>query len=249
MLKLTNLTIQDNEQILVEHVSLNVFKGAIHAIIGPSGSGKSLTAMALVDRIPRSLTVSDYEVELDDKKINNWKDILGKRIGVITQDYSHSFNSHQKIGKQLLRIYRYHFKVSKKEARERIIHALNWVKLDSTVLRKYRFNLSGGQQQRLQIASVLMLDPEIIIADEITSSLDKVTGKKVMELIQHIAKDHGQTFLLISHDISHVESFADYITVMKDGRILEQGNIEAVKNSKDKFVKDILTKLKIKGDF
>src|SRR5699024_11634322 len=107
--------------------------------------------------------------------------LLRKEIVFISQDYTHSYNDHTKLGKQLLAIYKMHYKVDKTTANKFVKQALKWVDLDpETVMPRYRFNLSGGQLARVQIASVLMLKPSVIIVDELIASLDAITGSNVM---------------------------------------------------------------------
>ena len=93
------------------------------------------------------------------------------------------------------------------------------------ILQRYSFQLSGGQLERVYIASVLMLDPKLIIADEPVASLDVVNGQQIMDLLQHIVKDHHQTLLIVTHNMSHVLKYADYINVMKFGQIIDYGDL------------------------
>lgn len=156
--------------------------------------------------------------------------LYGHTVGYISQNYAESFNEHSKLGKQLIAIYRTHFKVSKEAALSQIGKALSWVNLSSEeILKKYSFQLSGGQLERVYIASVLMLEPELIIADEPVASLDVINGYKIMDLLQHIVKEHGQTLFIITHNLSHVLKYCDYINVIKDGKIIEHGDIKHFK--------------------
>lgn len=110
--------------------------------------------------------------------------------------------------------------------------ALSWVELNpSQMMSKYRFSLSGGQLARVQIASVLMLNPKVIIADEPIASLDAVTGVSIMNLIKHLAEVHKVTLLLITHNLSHVLDFSDWIHVIKNGEMVESNHIDAFKNN------------------
>ncbi|MGO2788808.1 MAG: ATP-binding cassette domain-containing protein, partial [Staphylococcus saprophyticus] len=101
----------------------------------------------------------------------------------------------------------------------------------SQMMSKYRFSLSGGQLARVQIASVLMLNPKVIIADEPIASLDAVTGVSIMNLIKHLAEVHKVTLLLITHNLSHVLDFSDWIHVIKNGEMVESNHIDAFKNN------------------
>src|SRR5699024_5282526 len=161
--------------------------------------------------------------------------LLGKDIGFISQDYTHSFNDHTKLGKQLVSIYRMHYKVEKSVAKQFVSQALQWVDLNpNQVMQRYRFSLSGGQLARVQIASVLMLNPEIVIADEPTSSLDVITGYNIMHLIKHLAEIHQVTLLIITHNLSHVLNFSDWINVIQHGEVIDSHHVDVFKDNKVK---------------
>lgn len=231
LMQLNNLNITDQQQRpLIQHLNLSIIEGKVNVLIGESGSGKSLTASALIGQTPRELKVSYDQFYFENQPIQSIKPLLGKQIGYISQDYAHSFNNHTRLGKQLSAIYRTHYAVSKQEALEFIERALNWVNLDSNnILSKYRFMLSGGQLERLYIASVLMLEPDLIIADEPVASLDVLNGQRIMKLIKHLAEAHNTTLLLITHNLTHVIQYADEINVIKDGTIIESGPISQFK--------------------
>ncbi|MEL0537620.1 ATP-binding cassette domain-containing protein [Staphylococcus debuckii] len=234
LLQLHDLNIIDSDgNHLIRNLNLDILKDEVNVLIGQSGSGKSLTASVLVQQYPPDLTVSFDSYLYQQQPIDNVKHLLGTKIGYISQNYAYSFNDHTKLKKQLLSIYRTHRNVSKAEAQQQIERALGWVNLDSTeILEKYRFMLSGGQLERVYIASVLMLEPELIIADEPTAALDVINGKRVMDLIQHIAKEHHTTLLLITHNLSHVLKYADYINIIKNGEMVEQGSADYFKTAK-----------------
>lgn len=156
--------------------------------------------------------------------------LRGMNERYISQNYAESFNDHTKLGKQLTAIYRKHYKGSKEEALSKVDKALSWVNLQSKdILNKYSFQLSGGQLERVYIASVLMLEPKLIIADEPVASLDALNGNQVMDLLQHIVLEHGQTLFIITHNLSHVLKYCQYIYVLKEGQIIERGNINHFK--------------------
>ncbi|WP_436882214.1 ATP-binding cassette domain-containing protein [Staphylococcus gallinarum] len=228
MLSIQNLSIQNSvNEYLIKNLNLTLYKGQVNVLIGESGSGKSLTAKAIVQQLAPSLSVSEYEILVEGQSVVDMKSMLGRTIGFIAQDYSHSFNDHTKLGKQLMAIYRAHYQVPRKVAKQIVSQSLNVVGLNERlVFESYRFNLSGGQLARVQIASVIMLRPEIIIADEPTSSLDVVNGHEIMNLIRHLAEVHETTLLLITHDLSHVLKFSDWIAVIKSGEIVEYNHVQ-----------------------
>src|SRR5699024_12339447 len=189
ILEIANLTIRNKSGTeLLRNISFGLKQSKVNVLVGESGSGKSLTAKALVQSIPSTLEMHFDRLCYKNESVTDLRSLLGKDIGFISQDYTHSFNDHTKLGKQLVAIYRMHYKVDKTVANKYVKQALGWVDLDpEQILKRYRFSLSGGQLARVQIASVLMLNSSLIIADEPTSSLDAITGYNVMILINHLA--------------------------------------------------------------
>lgn len=204
----------------------------MNVLVGESGSGKSLTAKALVQQLPNTLSMQYDQISYNNQNISDMHQLLGKEIGFISQNYTHSFNDHTKLGKQLISIYRQHYKTDKETAQKIVEQAINWVDLNPyQVMARYCFSLSGGQLARVQIASVLMLNPKVIIADEPMASLDAVTGFNIMNLIKHLTEEHKVTLLLITHNLSHVLAFSDWIHVIKNGEMLESKHVDAFKNN------------------
>lgn len=216
---------------LVQDVSLTLLRGHLHMLIGESGSGKSLTAKALIGALPNDLHSSMEALRYQGEQLQSTA-LLGRKIGYIDQDYTHSFNNHTRLDKQLVEIYRYHFQVSRQQAQRRVTQALKRVNLEAAIAHAYRFELSGGQLARIQIASVLMLNPEVIIADEPLASLDVLTGKAIMELLTHLTTIHGQTLLLITHDLSQAQQHSDVIDVMKAGQHVDHLTAEDVEQQR-----------------
>ncbi|MFG6183147.1 ATP-binding cassette domain-containing protein [Staphylococcus aureus] len=231
LIDIQNLIIKNQKgKSLINGINLKIYQQKVNALIGESGAGKSLTVKALLNFLPSDLNCQYDHYYFNNKNVNNMQQFYGRTVGYISQNYAESFNDHSKLGKQLIAIYRTHFKVSKEAALSQIDKALSWVNLSSEeILKKYSFQLSGGQLERVYIASVLMLEPELIIADEPVASLDVINGYKIMYLLQHIVKEHGQTLFIITHNLSHVLKYCDYINVIKDGDIVERGDIKHFK--------------------
>lgn len=231
LIDIQNLTIKNtSEKSLIKGIDLKFFSQQINALIGESGAGKSLIAKALLEYLPFDLSCTYDSYQFDGENVSRLSQYYGHTIGYISQNYAESFNDHTKLGKQLTAIYRKHYKGSKEEALSKVDKALSWVNLQSKdILNKYSFQLSGGQLERVYIASVLMLEPKLIIADEPVASLDALNGNQVMDLLQHIVLEHGQTLFIITHNLSHVLKYCQYIYVLKEGQIIERGNINHFK--------------------
>lgn len=213
LIDIQNLTIKNtSEKSLIKGIDLKIFSQRINALIGESGAGKSLIAKALLEYLPFDLTCTYDSYQFDGENVSKLSQYYGHTIGYISQNYAESFNDHTKLGKQLTAIYRKHYKNSKEEALSKIDKALSWVNLQSKdILNKYSFQLSGGQLERVYIASVLMLEPKLIIADEPVASLDALNGNQVMDLLQHIVLEHGQTLFIITHNLSHVLKYCQLV--------------------------------------
>ncbi|MCU5745398.1 ATP-binding cassette domain-containing protein [Staphylococcus sp. SQ8-PEA] len=216
-------------QSLLHHIDLTLSEGQSHVLIGESGSGKSLTAQSLIHALPPGLKADYLSYSFDQQKVTDITSLLGNEIGMITQDYMHSFNSHTKLSKQLIAIYRQHYDVGKSQACQFVTQAVESVELSPDIIDRYRFELSGGQLARVQIASVLMLNPRLIIADEPLASLDVLTGYKLIRLLDYLTRLHGQTLLLITHDLTHASQHSDYVHVMRNGTMVEHLSQDDIK--------------------
>ncbi|MDT0698723.1 ATP-binding cassette domain-containing protein [Staphylococcus chromogenes] len=223
-LEVEKLSVSTPAQTLLHDIDLALMHRHVTALIGPSGSGKTLLSKALLKQLPHTMTMACDTLRYKGESVTEMKTLLGKRIGYMSQDYMHSFNEHTSLEKQLLQIYRYHYDVTQEEAHARIQQALGWVGLEDLDLKqRYRFMLSGGQLQRLVIASVMMLAPDVIIADEPTASLDVVNGAHIIQLLKHLVDAHDVTLCIITHDLSHVARICDEVYVMNQGKIVASG--------------------------
>ncbi|ARJ50646.1 ATP-binding cassette domain-containing protein [Staphylococcus lutrae] len=226
LLNINNLTVRQGVHTKLEALDLVLYESQVNVLIGESGVGKSLLIRALLGALPPHFEMTYDTWQYCGQTIETLKPYLGRQVGYISQDYTHSFNDHTTIGKQLIGIYRQHYQVSRQVAAQQVQKALAWVGLDHIDLSKrYRFMLSGGQLERVLIASVMMLEPKLIIADEPTAALDAVTGHQIMTLLHHLAKQHDVTLLVVTHNLTHVYRFSDYIYVMKDGHIVDDGDM------------------------
>ena len=219
----------------VEGTSLSVERGRTLGIVGESGSGKSVSALTVMGltRNPNATiegSVLFDGIELLHASEEQLRQIRGKRIAMIFQDPMSSLHPLYKVGWQIVEAIRAHENVSKRAARRRAIDALREVGIPSAAERvdSYPHELSGGMRQRVMIAMALVLDPDLLIADEPTTALDVTVQAQILDLIRALQEEHGTAVVLITHDLGVVAETADEVAVMYAGRIAEHGPLEDV---------------------
>ncbi|MBA9026844.1 nickel ABC transporter ATP-binding protein NikE [Peribacillus huizhouensis] len=216
------------EQQLLDHVSFVVPTGEIVAIIGESGSGKSITAKAMLNLLPKGMAISSGKIEFNHKNVltMNKKQrqfYRGTQVGFVFQDTSATFDALRTIGQHFLELFSTHTELSKKEVKERAIRLLEDMQLQNAenVYESYPFELSGGMRQRVQLALALALNPLLLIADEPTTALDSRIQAEVLHLIKDWSTRTGGSVLFITHDLGVVAEMADYVVVLKNGTVVE----------------------------
>ena len=236
LLTVENLTIKSATQTLVDSLSYTLHTGETLAIVGESGSGKSISSLALLGLLPNSLSITgqayltdsqtDQAISLPIEKNSLSKDgqnifrqIRGKRIGMIFQEPMTALNPLHTVGKQIAESLSL-AGVAKKHWRQRTLALLSQVNIANpeSKLARYPHELSGGQRQRVAIARALAPEPELILADEPTASLDSRSGQDVVELLGHLSRKRGSAVLLVTHDLRLLKD-ADRIWAIEDGSI------------------------------
>lgn len=211
----------------VQDVSFTLEAGEILAVIGESGCGKSTLAQALVGLLPwHSGSYSVFGKSVDVKNPKAFSEVR-KSVQMVFQDPFSSLNPRQTVS-QILTFPLMAQGISKKEAQKKAEQELEWAGLPTDSLERFPHEFSGGQRQRIGIARALMVDPKVIIADEVTSALDVSVQAQVLELLQKLRKELGISLVFISHDILLVRSFADKVIVMYKGKKMEEGNVQDV---------------------
>ncbi|GGG08932.1 ABC transporter ATP-binding protein [Paenibacillus abyssi] len=228
------ITSKSAEKVLVSNVNLEIEKGEIVGLIGESGSGKSLTARAVMRLVSPDMKVSGkilYKgTDLLTTTPREHRHILGRKIGMIFQDYRGSFTPFIKIGNQMIETIRTHDKMSGNEAKNIALTVLEEMGLESRrVYNSYSFQLSGGQVQRAAIAMSLALKPDLIICDEMTTALDVMNSERVLHYIDYIRQNTGCSILMITHDLTLAYKRTDRIYVMSQGEIVEEGLPEQIR--------------------
>ncbi len=214
-------------------VSVSLKKGEIHALVGESGCGKSMTAMSIMQLLPKNAFITSGEIIFNNENLLNIKKselikLRGTKIALIPQDPMTSLNPLYTIGNQLLEVITKDKTLTKKEAKEKAIEVLSMVKIPNPKekLSAYPHELSGGMKQRVIIAMALATNADIIIADEPTTALDVTIQAQIMKILNDIKKEIGTSILLISHDLGLVGEYADEISVMYSGRIVENARTD-----------------------
>ena len=233
LLEIKNLNLFFGENQALYDVNLVLEKGKMHALAGESGCGKTMTAMSVMRLLPKSAIIKSGEVIFKDDNIlyyseKQMRELRGNRIALIPQDPMTSLNPLYTVGNQLIEAIRAHSKVSHHQAKRKAKEVLGLVNMPDidNKLSAYPHELSGGMKQRIIIAMALGTNAELIIADEPTTALDVTIQKQIMDLLDEIKKELGTTILLISHDLALVSNYADSISVMYSGHIVEEAEAE-----------------------
>ncbi len=238
-----------SSRLLLDNISLKVHKKEVVAIIGASGSGKSLTALSTVKLLPDGIKQLSGQVIFDGVDFTNLKEkemekIRGKNIGFVFQNPLLAFNPLKKVFKQLIEPLIIHCGgISKQEIEERVKEVLELVDLQDCYqrLNNYPHQFSGGQLQRLMIAMAIINKPKFLIADEPTTALDKISGAKVIKLLSELAIKLELSVLVISHDLKAVKDLANRVYVLDSGVVVEKGQLQSVFSNPKHNITKLLT--------
>lgn len=220
----------------VRNVSLDIRKGETLAVVGESGSGKSVTALSIMQLLPYptawhpSGSVVYRGEELMGAKPVRLRDIRGNQISMIFQEPLTSLNPLHSIYKQIAEVLFLHKNMNATQARARVEELLHLVGLEDQISRMDALphEFSGGQQQRVMIAMALANEPDLLIADEPTTAVDVTIQAQILKLLGELREKTGMALLLITHDLGLVHGVADRVCVMKEGEVVETGDVEQV---------------------
>ncbi|MCD6074093.1 MAG: transporter ATP-binding protein [Rhodospirillales bacterium] len=215
----------------VSGISFHVNQGETLCIVGESGCGKSITALALMNLLPKKAKLTADKLELQGRDMTKFSEaefatLRGDRIAMIFQDPMTSLNPVYRVGDQLEEVYIHHGKGGRKEASERAEFLLEKVGISAPKSRliQYPHQLSGGLRQRIMIAMTLMCDPALIIADEPTTALDVTIQAQILNTLRNLQKEFKTAMILITHDLGVVARVADQVAVMYAGKFVETGS-------------------------
>ena len=229
LLEIKNLNLFFGKYQALYDVNLVLQKGSMKALVGESGCGKSITAMSILRLLPKNANITSGAIIFNGENLLKYKDrqmreLRGNKIALIPQDPMTSLNPLYTIGNQLVESIRVHTNVSERQALRKAREVMELVCIPdiSNKLNYYPHEFSGGMKQRIIIAMALACKAELIIADEPTTALDVTIQKQIMELLDEIKKEFHTAILLISHDLALVSNYADNISVMYSGHIVEE---------------------------
>lgn len=218
---------------------LSVAEGEAVGVVGETGSGKTMTSLAITRLFPTPAirltggSISFAGQELSGLPAKDVERLRGKQIGMIFQDPSTSLNPVFRIGRTLSDLIREHHKVGRRTARERAVELLRRVELPQPeeMLERYPFELSGGQRQRVMIAMALVGKPKLLIADEPTTALDVTIQAGVLSLLKRLQREEAMSMMMITHNMGLVAHTTDRLYVMYDGEVVETGETKRVLTS------------------
>lgn len=215
----------------VRDLNLTLYPGQTTALVGESGCGKSITALSILGLVPEPGRIVGGQIHFEERDLtllaqDQLRRIRGNQIAMVFQDPMTALNPVFSVGAQIEEVLLLHRGLSQKEARSKAIELLHQVGIPSPEERLDSFphQLSGGMRQRSMIAMALACDPQILIADEPTTALDVTIQAQIMHLLHIQQQQRNMGMLLISHDLGIVAQHADYIALMYDGIVVEQGD-------------------------
>jgi peptide/nickel transport system ATP-binding protein len=241
----------EDKPLVVNSVNLTLEKGKMLGVVGESGSGKTMLALSLLGLLPPGGRITGGKIIFDGIDLanatqNQLAKFRGREIGMIFQEPMMSLNPSLKIGFQLKEGLLSHQDLNRKVAHRLCIEMLEKIRMKEpeTCLNKYPHEFSGGMRQRIMIASVLLMNPRLLIADEPTTALDVLIQKEVMEIMVDVADHLGTTILMISHDLGLIAKYADNVAVMRKGIVVEKGKVdEVILKPKHIYTRELLASL------
>ncbi|ALG09920.1 ABC transporter ATP-binding protein [Kibdelosporangium phytohabitans] len=237
LLEITDLTVHIGQKKVLDGISLDLDAGQRLGVIGESGSGKSMTALAILGLLPDNATVTG-SVRLDGTELTGLGDkalagIRGTRMAMVFQEPLSALNPLMRVGRQIAEPLRLHHGYSKGKALAEAVALAAKVGLPDPdrAVRAYPHQLSGGQRQRVGIAIALACRPSLLIADEPTTALDVTVQAEILELLRRLVADEGTALVFITHDLAVLAQMVQRVAVLGSGVLLEQGPLAGLLRS------------------
>ena len=255
MLKIDNITIAYKDVPTVVDFSLDMAGGQIVSLVGESGSGKTTVIRAVLGLLAGGGKVTRGDILFNGKSLlkntqEQWRNLRGSEISMIFQDSGAMMNPTRKVGKVFTEYILTHENISKKEAWSKGIAMLERMRLPSpdNIMESYPFQLSGGMRQRVGIAMGMTYQPKLLLADEPTSALDVTTQAQIVRQMMKLRDDYHTGIIVVTHNLGVAAYMSDYIVVMKNGRMEDQGTREYIlKESKNEYTRKLLEAVPSRG--
>ena len=235
VLEVGNLHVRFGRTAAVRGASLRIERGETHCLVGESGCGKSVTALAVMGLLARGAERRADVLRFHDHDLSRLSErgmsrLRGDKLAMIFQEPMTSLNPAYTIGSQMVEVLARHRRIERRAARERAAELLGRVGITAPGLRlgQYPHQLSGGLRQRVMIATALLCEPELLIADEPTTALDVTVQAQILRLLQRLQRELGLALLLITHDLGIVARMARRVSVMYAGEVVESAPVEAL---------------------
>lgn len=244
----TGLSNLDKNTDIIRNISISVPEGEVVCIVGESGSGKSMMSLSIMGLLPSGVSIKSGRVLLNGMDLTRMtlgamQQIRGNEIGMIFQEPMTALDPVFTVGYQVCEPLRIHQGLSKPAARDRAeeLLALCGISIPRQRMRRYPHELSGGMRQRVMIAMALGCNPRLLIADEPTTALDVTIQSEVLSLILDLKDKFNTGILFITHDMGVVAEVADRVVVMRNGEVVEQGDVVSVfKSPQNAYTKELL---------
>ena len=235
MLKLDNVTISYKNVPTVQNFNLDMKEGQIVSLVGESGSGKTTVIRAVLGLLAGGGKVTEGSITFEGEDLlsytpEQWRKLRGSDISMIFQDSGAMMNPTRKVGKVFTEYILTHENISKKEAWSKGIAMLERMRLPSpdNIMESYPFQLSGGMRERVGIAMGMTYQPKLLLADEPTSALDVTTQAQIVRQMMKLRDDYHTGIIVVTHNLGVAAYMSDYIVVMKNGRMEDQGTREYI---------------------
>ncbi len=258
MLSVKNLsiTVGPKGPRIVDELGFDLAAGDMLALVGESGSGKTMAARSVLGLLPPPLTVTPQSsIRLGGEELTRltpkaMRGVRGSRIGMVFQEPMVSLNPSMTIGDQMAEGLRLHLGLARPEIRDRSLAMLERIRIKDPqkCLAAYPHEFSGGMRQRIMLASVMLLKPRLLIADEPTTALDTLVQRDILDLMVELTRENGTAVLLISHDLGMVAHYVPNVVVMREGKAVEQGrSAEVLSNPRHDYTRRLVDALPKRG--
>jgi peptide/nickel transport system ATP-binding protein len=242
---------RDRRLQVVDGISFTVGRGEIVAVVGESGCGKTVTAMATVGLLPAVAEVQATAIRVGGKDVypfdqTTLQQVRGKAVGFVFQEPLRALNPAMRIGRQLQEVTARHLRLSRQEENRRVIEYLDLVGIPhpEQVARMYPHEISGGMRQRVLIAAAIICEPVLLIADEPTTALDVTIQAQILDLMFGLKEELGMAIILITHNLGVVAESARRVVVMYCGKVVEEGPVmEIFKQPQHPYTQGLLQSL------